>query len=343
MAFDPAQVDGPYLRDILDQPRALEATVAALRQAAALPGLNAQSRIVLTGMGGSYHALQPLLIRLTEHGLNAVACETAELIYYYRGLLTPQTLLVAVSQSGHSVEMLRLLDLAAGRVRIIGVTNTPDSPLATRANFTVLTHAGTESTVSCKTFVTTLAALEWLAVVLTGADRRRTEASLQEAAPGAAQYLEGWQSKVASLVDHLGGVRALFLVGRGTSMAAAGSGGLTMKESARFHAEAMTCSAFRHGPLEMCGPGVFVLVFEGDAATAELNRKLVRDVRAAGAAAALAGPHSDVNAFRMAAATPSVRPILEVLPVQMVSLALAAMAGHQPGSFRLLTKVTTVE
>jgi glucosamine--fructose-6-phosphate aminotransferase (isomerizing) len=188
-----------------------------------------------------------------------------------------------------------------------------------------------------------LAALEWLAVALIGADRRETETALQDAAPGVAQYLNAWQCKVAALVDLLSGVRALFLAGRGTSMAAAGSGGLTMKESARFHAEAMTCSAFRHGPLEMCGPGVFVLVFEGDATTAGLNRKLVSDVRAAGAAAALIGPQSDVDSCRIPPAATSVRPILEVLPVQMVSLALAALAGHQPGSFRLLTKVTTVE
>jgi glucosamine--fructose-6-phosphate aminotransferase (isomerizing) len=294
-------------------------------------------------MGGSYHALQPLLIRLAAHGLNPVLCETAELIYYYRGLLTPQTLLIAVSQSGHSVEMLRLLDLAAGHVRIVGITNTPDSPLAARADLTVLTHAGAEATVSCKTFVTALAALEWLGGALTGADRLHSESALQSAAPAVAHYLNGWESKVASLVDLLAGVRALFLAGRGTSMAAAGSGGLTMKESARFHAEAMTCSAFRHGPLELCGPGVFVLVFEGDTATAALNRKLVHDVRTAGAAAALVGPESDVDAFRIRPSEPSIRPILEVLPVQMISLALAALAGHQPGSFRLLTKVTTVE
>lgn len=343
MQFDRSMLEGPYLRDILAQPRALEDTVAGLCAAPALPDPGAFDQIVLTGMGASFHALHPLQIQLVEHGFHAVAYETSELIYYYPAALTPKTLVIAVSQSGHSVEMVRLLDAAAGRVRMIAVTNTPDSPLATRADFTVLTHAGAEATVSCKTFVATLVALEWLGAALRNADRQQVESALREAAPAAESYLAGWEAKVASLVQLLDGVRALFIIGRGSSMAAAGNGGLILKESAHFHAEGMTCSAFRHGPFEMSGPGVFTLVFAGDPKTAALNEKLVADVRAAGAGAALVGPESDVEVFRIAPVNPAVRPVAEIIPVQMVSLAMAALAGHQPGKFRLLTKVTTIE
>lgn len=343
MEFDRAMVEGPYLRDILAQPRALEDTVAGLCGAPPLPDLGQFDQIVLTGMGASFHALHPLQIQLVEQGFHAVAYETSELIYYYPAALTPRTLLIAVSQSGRSVEMVRLLDAAAGRVRTIGVTNTPDSPLATRADFTLLTRAGAEATVSCKTFVATLLALDWLGAALRNADRRQTEDALRSAAPVAASYLAGWEAKVGSLVKLLGGVRALFVTGRGASMAAAGNGGLILKESAHFHAEGMTCSAFRHGPFEMSGPGVFALVCAGDPKTAALNEKLVADVRNAGAGAALLGPESDVEAFRIPPAGPAIRPVTEILPVQLVSLALAALAGHPPGKFSLLTKVTTVE
>lgn len=344
MRFDPSMVDGPYLRDILAQPRALEDTVAGLCAAAAPPDrAGGFDQIVLTGMGASYHALQPLHIQLVEHGFHAAAYETSELIHYFTGALTPRTLLIAVSQSGRSVEIVRLLDLAAGRVRTIGVTNTPDSPLALRADFAVLTRAGAESTVSCKTLVATLAALEWLGAALRGAPRKHIESALHEAAPAVQDCLAGWEAKVAALADLLEGVHALFTAGRGTSMAAAGAGGLTLKESAHFHAEGMTCSAFRHGPLEMSGPGVFVMVFAGDPRTAALNENLVLDVRNTGARAALVGPRSDVHAFRIPLTAPAVRPIVEMLSVQMTSLALAALAGSEPGKFRLLTKVTTIE
>jgi glutamine---fructose-6-phosphate transaminase (isomerizing) len=347
MQFDPAMVEGPYLRDILAQPRALEDTVAELCGAPGLAALSGFDRIVLTGMGASYHALHPLQIQLVEHGYHAVAYETSELIYYYGAVLTPRTLLIAVSQSGRSVEMLRLLEGAAAdvgsRTRIIGVTNTPESPLAKRADLAILTHAGAESSVSCKTFVATLVALEWLGAALRGADRKQMESALGEAARAAQGYLTGWEAKVESLVNLLDGVRALFVTGRGASMAAAGAGGLIPKESAHFHAEGMTCSAFRHGPFEMSGPGVFVLVFAGDPKTSALNEKLVADVRHAGGKAALIGPQSDVEALRIPPTPPAIAPVVEILPVQLVTLALAALAGHQPGKFRLLTKVTTIE
>ncbi len=289
MNFDRSMVDGPYLRDILAQPRALEDTVAGLCDAPTLPDLGECDQIVLTGMGASFHALHPLQIQLVHHGFHAVAYETSELIYYYPAALTPRTLLIAVSQSGRSVEMVRLLDITAGRVRTIGVTNTPDSPLAMRSDLTVLTRAGAEATVSCKTFVAALVALEWLGAALCGADRKQIESVLREAAPAAEMYLAGWDAKVGSLVNLLEGIRALFVTGRGSSMAAAGNGGLIVKESAHFHAEGMTCSAFRHGPFEMSGPGVFALVLAGDPKTAALNEKLVLDVRGVGAGAALVG------------------------------------------------------
>ena len=343
MQFDPAMVEGLYLRDILAQPRALRDTVASLCDRPGLADLAGFDRIVLTGMGASYHALPPLHIQLVEHGFHAAAYETSELIHYFAAALTPRTLLIAVSQSGRSVEIVRLLDAAAKRVRIIAVTNTPESPLATRADVTILTHAGVESSVSSKTFVTTLVALAWLGAALRGADRKQVESELREAAPAAQDYLAGWEAKVSSLANLLSGVRILFVTGRGASMAAAGAGGLILKESAHCHAEGMTCSAFRHGPFEISGPDTFALVFAGGPETAALNEKLVLDVRNAGGRAAIVGPQSDMDALRIPLTPPAIRPVVEILPVQLMSLGLAALAGLQPGKFRLLTKVTTVE
>lgn len=344
MRFEPSMVEGEYLRDILSQPRALEDTVAGLRAASDIGEIvKGCDRIVLTGMGGSYHALHPLHIRLAARGFHTGIYETSELLYYYPSVLTPRTLLVAVSQSGRSAEIVKLLDRAGGRVRIVGVTNTPDSPLGTRADLSVLMHAGAEFTVSCKTYVATLAALEWLGAMLCGHDRASIEAALEQSAPAAREYLAGWESKLAALIDLLAGVRAVFVTGRGPSLAAAGTGGLILKESAHFTAEGMSCSAFRHGPFEMSGPATVVVVFAGAPETAGLNAKLVRDVRAVVGKAFLVAPDSDSPVFRIPAVPPEILPVIEILPVQLISLALAALAGHPPGKFTLLTKVTTVE
>jgi glucosamine--fructose-6-phosphate aminotransferase (isomerizing) len=105
----------------------------------------------------------------------------------------------------------------------------------------------------------------------------------------------------------------------------------------------MSSAAFRHGPFEMLSDKVFVLVFEGSGTGAVLNAELVRDVREAGGRAALVSENAALDVFRLPAVPYAARPLVEILPVQMMSLVLAASKGHEPGRFRLSTKVTTVE
>jgi len=294
-------------------------------------------------MGGSFQILHPLYLKLNAHGFHVLTAETSELIHSMPRALDARTLLVVVSQSGRSAETVRLLGGGGQRPKVIGVTNTPSSPLALASDITVLTHAGPEFSVSSKTTVTSLAALEWLGDNLCSADIAATRSRLEQAAPAAAGYLARWRDYVGALSDELTGIRHLFIAGRGASLAAVGIGGMIMKEAAHFHSEGMSSAAFRHGPFEMLGPDCYLLVFEGDAATAPLNRALVEDVRRAGARAALAGAGAGMDALRLPDVPGQVRPIVEMLPLQMISLALAALAGREAGVFERITKVTTTE
>ena len=130
-------------------------------------------------MGSSHHGLVPLHLRLVEAGLAPVTVESSELLHYQQALLAEGTLLVLVSQSGRSAEILRLLETVRGRgVATLAVTNTADSPLAREATATVLTHAGEEATVSCKTYLAAQMALAWLGEVLAGGDVAAARAAL---------------------------------------------------------------------------------------------------------------------------------------------------------------------
>ena len=148
MLSDFSVIEGEYLRDILDQPRALDATLAGLEVSKTLHQLAARLQkgkfktVVLTGMGSSFHALHPLNIELINHGLTAMMVETSELLHYRSRLFDPKTLIVAVSQSGQSAEVVRLLEINRGKSSVIAITNTPDSPLAERADATILSQAG---------------------------------------------------------------------------------------------------------------------------------------------------------------------------------------------------------
>lgn len=345
---DLAVLDGPYLRDLLDQPRALRATLAQLPSSLAAPAATLdRPRIVLTGMGSSLFALNPLLLRLVAAGRTAFLVETAELLHAQSALLDARTLVVAVSQSGRSAETVQLLDLVAtlapaARPVVIGITNTADSPLALRADAVVPLAAGPEFSVSCKSYLATLLGLEWLGGLLLRQDLSALRASLAPASDGAAAFYADWPAKVRELAAFLGPVRDVFLAGRGASLAAVGTGGLTLKESTRLHAEGMSAPAFRHGPLEMVGPDLALFCYEGDVATAALNRRLVADVLALGGRAALVGESAELSALRLPATSPELRPIFEMLPAQLLSLALSLLREREPGRFERATKITTV-
>jgi len=343
-------VEGPYLRDILDQPRALEETVRHLATTTAIEHVARRlrdgelRRVVLTGMGSSYLGLVPLHLRLVAAGLAPLTVESSELLHYQRPLLAAGTLLVLVSQSGRSAEILRLLEEVRGRgILTIGISNTAASPLAREATALLLTRAGEEATVSCKTYLAAQAALAWLGEVLTGGDHEAARAALGEAAPGVASYLESWRSHVEWLAERLDGVRAVFYAGRGPSLAAAGSAGLITKESTHRPSEGMSSAAFRHGPMEMLDDAVFLLAFAGAAPTRALNEALVADARAAGARAFLAADDAAAPALRLPAVPDLARPTVELLPAEMITLALAALDGREAGRFERMAKVTATE
>jgi glucosamine--fructose-6-phosphate aminotransferase (isomerizing) len=131
-------------------------------------------------------------------------------------------------------------------------------------------------------------------------------------------------------------------VGRGTSLAAAETGGLIVKESTHTHAEGLSAAAFRHGPLELLSDAVFVLVFEGDERSASLSRTLVTDIREYGGHSLLVSSGAE-GVLRLPPCPARLRPLLEILPVEMLTLAIAAIKGRVPGQFEHATKVTVVE
>jgi glucosamine--fructose-6-phosphate aminotransferase (isomerizing) len=340
--------DCSYLHDLLEQPEAVTRTLAGFQESdpvAAYAGRFRTGRfrsVVLTGMGSSYWACRPLYLRLLSAGFAPVMVETSELIHYEQGWLNPQNLIVAVSQSGRSAEIVRLMELARGNCEVLGVTNTPNSPLGALSTGTLLTRAGAEHTVSCKTYVATLLALEWLADALCGEAGATLADETTTAVESMGSYLGQWPAHVRELIPILDGAHQFFIAGRGPSVATAGTGGLILKESTHCHAEGMSAAAFRHGPLEMVNDAAFVLILEGDDCSAPLSRTLAADIRAAGGRAAVVSPSAQ-GVLKLPNAPARMRPLMEILPVQMMTLALAAAKGREPGRFEHATKITETE
>lgn len=336
-----------YLSDLLAQSSALQATLDSLGKSAPLTIIRNQlvsgkyQHLVLTGMGSSFHGLYPLQLRLLSSLMNVVHIETSELIHFASELVNPTSLVVAVSQSGESAEVVQLLELTRNRVTLIGVTNTPRSALAENASQVILTCAGEEASVSCKTYISALAALAWLGDELLG--ERTYFPALAGVPDKVAEYWSAWQDAVEILKKKIADADHIFLLGRGNSLAAAYTGGLVIKEAARVAAEGMSSAAFRHGPLELVSPHTFAMIYLGAGRTTALNARLAQDICSIGGMAETVGVGSGKPPFQLPVCSPTALPILEILPAQLLSLALADLHSSQAGHFLHISKVTVTE
>jgi glucosamine--fructose-6-phosphate aminotransferase (isomerizing) len=335
-----------YRCDILAQPAALHTTISALAQtifpAEIRDGLREGRwrKILLTGMGSSFFALIPLFNRLAAAGYPVWLLETSELIYS-PAWLNSSALIIAASQSGASGEMVHLLEKVTPEIFLIGLTNTVGSPLDRGSAYSLITQAGLESTVSCKTYVTALAAQCWLGDQL--CDGPQEFPGLVDLPDQVDAYLARSSEHIDQLANLLDGIHQMYLAGRGISISSAGTGGLILKESVHIAAEGMSSAGFRHGPIEMVGPETFILIFAGAGETVSLNRRLYQEITRLGGRAALVDTNGGMGLFDLPSCAPQVLPVLEILPVQMMTLALAELRHMTAGSFTLASKVTATE
>jgi glucosamine--fructose-6-phosphate aminotransferase (isomerizing) len=298
-------------------------------------------------MGGSHHAAVPLWLRLAAAGRPATLIDTAELLHTAPRLVTPRSLLVMVTQSGETIEAVRLLERVGGRAPLVAVTNGRDNTVARAADFSLATAAGAERSVSGKSYVAGLLALDALGRALIGLPLapERWEAPLA----AVRALLDDWERVESTLADAIGSATPVYVLARGASLATAFAGALTIKEASRRPAEGMSAAQFRHGPLEMIAPGMGVILLAPDSPTRPLIHGLAAELAGYGVATAIVGLTDQASAAdgRAQVALPPLdewlSPIAEIAPLQILSHRLARDAGREPGRFDRMDKVTRTE
>ncbi len=346
----------PYVQDILSQPASLQDALtqfdaASLKPLAATLQNGGFDRILLTGMGASLQAAYPAWLTLTRAGLPAWWVDTAELIHHAPKLVNSKTLYWIFSQSGRSAEIVSALDF--GRLprpaALLATVNDLESPLArAAANFgrpAALTpiYAVVEQTVSTRTYVNSLAVGQLAAVALMEGDVSAVRSALQETAAAMQAYLNGWEMHLQRLREWLGFPKCLVLLGRGPSLASVYTGALVLGEAAKYCAFPFQAGEFRHGPLELAGRDLSALVFAGAPETRHLNARLLKDLRGYQAAAFWVGAEAQEWHIEIPHTPPWGLPLVEILPVQLLSIHLAEQIGVQPGRFFRSGKVTLSE
>src|SRR5258708_15532885 len=212
-------------------------------------------------MGSSLSACVAATIILAEHGIAALAMEASELLSAYHSLLSTKTLVIAVSQSGQSVEIAGLVNEFGGKMSIIGGTNTPGSPLAERSSVTLQMHAGAEETVSTKTYTCTLAGLHLLALALLDLPVQAACDHLQNIADNLQQRLPAYDALIPTIAQQIAPVSFIEYLGRGASPGSAITAALITKETAKMPTEGMAGRQLRHPPRGKICPTTNVLLF----------------------------------------------------------------------------------
>ena len=332
----------PFERDMDDQAQALR----AFAQSALPPSVTGllrgrYDRIVLTGMGSSHYAALPGWRRLADAGHPAWAVDTGQLLDA-PGLITPGTLLIATSQSGASAEVVALAEHQgpiAHAAALIAVTNDPASPLARRADGVIRLHCGNEATVSTKSYINSLAAHEQITAIINGTPAEDTGETVK--------VMEEF-SRPAVLREIAADFTAtpdarLVYIGFGDHAASALYAGLITKEGAKVPAEGYIGGQFRHGPLELAGPGLTAVVFGGDEQAHGSVRQLGTDLLATGSTVLAVGDRDLAGAVHVGAPGGSgpARLAHDALIAQHLTVAIAAARGITPGAFTYGSKVTT--
>jgi glucosamine--fructose-6-phosphate aminotransferase (isomerizing) len=312
-----------------------------------MAGLRSNGTVILTGMGGSYAACYPLAADLAEAGLTAVMLGSAELLHFRTGILGPSAVVIAVSQSGESAEIVHLANMLRGRddrPPIVAVTNGTNNTLARMADLVLDTRAGEETGPSTRTFGAGLIVLAGIGRVLRGTTLDVACEALSREAERAAVAIERFLAEPAlgdSLLAWLGPREDVVVLGRGPARAAAEMAALTLKEAVGLPAEALESAQFRHGPLELAGPNLAAIVIATEPETASLDRSLARELREVGAAV-LEITRGD-GAFGIGDIDRSIAPAVSIVPIQLLAHRLAIAYGREPGTYLRAAKVTTRE
>jgi len=250
--------------------------------------------------------------------------------------------LIAISQSGHSPDLLSAAEEARARGAIvIAVVNDVTSPLAALAEVVIPVHAGTESSVAAtKSFVCTLFAL--LHLVAEWSEDAQLLATLGEAAGVLEAAADADWTGAVPLLRNAG---EMLVLGRGPTLSIAGEAALKLKETSRLHAEAFSSAEVAHGPMTLVDAGQPVLVLAPlDIARRDLRTRLA-EFSARGARVIAAGLPEDVDCAELVLPMrtdvhPLVAAIAQIQSFYGLADALSLARGCDPDRPPFLNKVT---
>lgn len=339
-------------KEIAEQPAAIAATLSALRTLRPQIAQLAQDRrqILFVARGSSDNAAIYGRYLLEVHaGRNASLAAPSVATHYRRDLDLADVLVVCISQSGRTQEIVQTQDWATRcGAATIAVTNVQGSPLAAAADLAMVTQAGPERAVpATKTFTTQLAAMAILATALAD-DPNALDADLDRV-PGQIDKLLTNPAGVDEAVRLIARTNEVLVSGRGLAYAAAIETALKLEETCLRPVRGLSYADLKHGPIAVVDPQlVSIVVAAQDGPMLEGLTELLGDLHSRGAlTVGIGGDRAFAAAADVSVPGPdlpeTVAPIGLVVAGQLISEGLALALGLNPDAPRGLKKVTQTD
>jgi glucosamine--fructose-6-phosphate aminotransferase (isomerizing) len=354
-------------KEMLEQPAAAERVLRGRLDerfgTAHLGGLNMDARetrairrVKILGCGSSYYVGQMGASMLEELARIPADAEAASEFRYRNPVIEPDTLYVAVSQSGETIDtLLAVQEIRRKGGRVIGLVNVVGSAIARECDGGIYLHAGPEVAVASTKALTNmflgfaLLALQFGRVRdLSIADGKRLIAGLTRL-PGQIEEILAREEEFAGVAAKLAEAESLFFIGRVRGFPVAREGAQKFKEISYRHAEAYQTSELKHGPLALISEAVPTVAIVADDELADRNVGAMHEI-AARRGPLVAITHASVDLGDV----PTLRidvpqnereldPILLTIPLQLLAYHAALHLGHDIDKPRNLAKSVTVE
>ena len=359
-------------KEIADQPQAVGDTLMGrvssdgyvnLEELAAISKLIPNiDRIIMVACGTAAYASEVGKYAIEAWAKIPVSVELSHEFRYRQPILTPNTLVVAVSQSGETMDTLMATRFAkeAG-ASVLSICNTQGATLAREADAVLYTHAGPEVAVaSTKAFTAQITAIFLLGLHLATVRGTQPKEDLQVIGkellklPGDIADVLTTTDSTRALAKKFKDARTVLFLGRHVGFPIALEGALKLKELAYIHSEGFAAGELKHGPIALIEEGQPVIVIVPSPSDPDsLHAKVVsniQEVKARGAQVIAIAEQGDTEVSKYAAEViyvPAIHkmlaPILNVIPLQIFAMELAAAKGLDVDQPRNLAKSVTVE
>ena len=356
------------LKEIYEEPRTIRDTLAGRMVNGHLQfdelslnydELAAIDRVYIIACGTSYHA--GLIAKNLIEAWSRIPCEVevASEFRYRNPIITPSTLVVAVSQSGETADTLAAIrDARIKGAKVFGITNVVGSPVARESDGVIYTKANKEIAVaSTKSFIGQVVSLTLLALLLAQVKYRLTTKQarmlfreLSDTAEQIQWILDTQTEAVHEAALLCKDAQSALFVGRGMGAAISYEGALKLKEVSYLHAEAYAAGEMKHGPIALIDPGFPVIAVATKSATYDKTVSNLMECKARGAKVIVVATEGDEEINKIADCiirVPAVRdvfsPITASVPLQLLAREVAILRGCDVDQPRNLAKSVTVE